>query len=207
MIGRLTNTCRRFVASTRGVAAVEFAMILPVLVVIFLGTFDGGRAIAIYMKVRSSTYALASITNQYGDGSNNTSVIQSADMTTIMYAANKVLAPYPSAPATTTISEIKINSASSATIRWSCTGTTPTCPAPSRALNSAITLPANMATTACGGTYPCYLVFAEVTYAFTPMFGFFTAAGINFSDNLYTTPRSTSCILYVPTTGGTVGTC
>ncbi len=56
---------RRFIASTRGVAAIEFAMILPVLLILFLGSFDAGRAIAIYMKVRSASYALAAITNQY----------------------------------------------------------------------------------------------------------------------------------------------
>ena len=33
---------RRFLASTRGVAAIEFAMILPVLATLLLATFDGG---------------------------------------------------------------------------------------------------------------------------------------------------------------------
>jgi len=46
------NLCRRFVASTRAVAAIEFSIVLPVLMLIFLGTFDAGRAIAIYMKIR-----------------------------------------------------------------------------------------------------------------------------------------------------------
>jgi Flp pilus assembly protein TadG len=40
--------CRRFVASTRGVAAIEFAIILPVLLLMLLATFDAGRAVAIY---------------------------------------------------------------------------------------------------------------------------------------------------------------
>src|SRR5580704_13747593 len=62
---RMASTGARFVASTRGVAATEFAMVVPVLLIIFLATFDAGRAIAIYMKVRGATYALAAITNQY----------------------------------------------------------------------------------------------------------------------------------------------
>ncbi len=63
-------------------------MIVPVLMVIFLGTFDAGRAIGTYLKVRAATFALLSITNQY-------STIQSADMTTITGASSAVLAPYP----------------------------------------------------------------------------------------------------------------
>ncbi len=201
------SAIRRFIASSRGVAAVEFAAIMPILVFMFLGTFDGGRAIAIYMKVRSATYALAAITNTYGNGKSNTTPIQSSDMTTIIGAASKVLAPYDSGPATITISEVAVNSATSATIRWSCTGTTPTCPAPTRALNSAVTLPSNIGTTTCGGNYPCYLILAEVSYTFTPMFGYFTSGTIPFSDYIYVTPRSSSCVQYVPITGNTVGSC
>ena len=67
---------RRFVASTRGVAAIEFAIIMPVLLIMLLATFDAGRAIAIYMKVRAATYTLAAITNQYS----MSAPIQSTDM-------------------------------------------------------------------------------------------------------------------------------
>ena len=72
---RLQRLYRRFAASTRGVAAIEFAMILPVLATLFLASFDGGRALAVYMKVRAATYSLDAITNQY-------QTIASADMTT-----------------------------------------------------------------------------------------------------------------------------
>ena len=62
---RLIRLYRRFIASTRGVVAIEFAAILPVLLLMLLATFDGGNAIAVYMKVRAATYVLASVTNQY----------------------------------------------------------------------------------------------------------------------------------------------
>ena len=106
---------RRFVASTRGVAAIEFAIIMPVLLIMLLATFDAGRAIAIYMKVRAATYTLAAITNQYS----MSAPIQSTDMTAITGATAAVLAPYPSAPAAVTITQIKQTTSTQATVNWS----------------------------------------------------------------------------------------
>ena len=179
---RLQRLYRRFAASTRGVAAIEFAMVLPVLAGLFLTTFDGGRALAVYMKVRAATYALDAIANQY----TVTDPIQATDMTNIVGATSAVLAPYSGSPLVVTLSQIAVNSSSNATVAWSYslngTALTPGNAPPTP-------LPTNLTT--CG-TYPCYLIYAQVSYTFTPMFGFFTSGSINLSDALYTTPRSSS---------------
>ena len=70
MMTALPGNIRRFIGSNRAVAALEFAMIMPVLLLLFLGSFDAGNAIVVYAKVRAATYSLAAITNQYGDGTN-----------------------------------------------------------------------------------------------------------------------------------------
>jgi Flp pilus assembly protein TadG len=174
--------CRNFLASTRGVAAIEFAMILPVLAMIFLATFDGGRAIACYMKMRSATYTLAAVANQY-------STIQSSDMTSIMGATAAVMAPYSTSstnPAVT-ITQIAISSKGQATVSWSYSqgGTAP-------AQGSSVTLPTNLVVDST------YLIFAQVSYTYTPLFGYFGSGGITFSDNIYVTPRVSNCINYPP---------
>jgi Flp pilus assembly protein TadG len=171
---------RRFITSTRGVAAIEFAMILPVLLILFLASFDGGRAIAVDMKVRSATYALAAITNQY-------TTIQSTDMTSIVGATSVVLAPYSSAPVVVKISQLTISASGKATVSWSYSlnGT-------ARALGSTVTIPSALATP------NSYLIFGEVSYTYTPLFGYFGSGGIALSDNLYVTPRSSNCINYPP---------
>jgi Flp pilus assembly protein TadG len=184
------NVFRRFMASTRAVAAIEFAMIAPVLSVMFLGTFDGARAIATYMKMRSATFTLAAITNQY-------STIQSSDMTSIVGATSAVMAPYSSSPITLTISQITISNKGVATISWSyAQGST------AYAQGSPVTLPATAL-----DVNSSYLILAEVTYTFTPMFGYFSAGNITFHDNLFVTPRVSNCINYPPqnVSGCTVG--
>jgi len=183
---RLRRLYLRFAASTRGVAAIEFAMVVPVLATLFLASFDGGRALAVYMKVRAATYALDAIANQY-------QTIASSDMTNIVGATSAVLAPYSATPITVTLSQIAIKSSSSATVAWSYTqnGTALTA-------GSSVTLPTKLST--CG-TYPCYLIYGQVGYAYAPVFGYFTSGKINLADALYTTPRSSACVVYTPLTG------
>jgi Flp pilus assembly protein TadG len=172
------NLWRRFAGSTRGVAAVEFAMIMPVLAVMFLASFDGGRAIAIYMKVRAATYTVDAITNQY-------QTIHDSDIQTILGATTAVLAPYSSSPAGVTVSQIKIDpNNGNATVDWSDTqgGT-------AHAIGSPITVPTTLAVKGS------YLIFGEVSYKYTPMFGYFGSnTAINLSDNLYVIPRSIASI-------------
>jgi Flp pilus assembly protein TadG len=192
----LVSVYRRFIASTRGVAAIEFAMILPVMLIMLLATFDAGNAIAVYMKVRSATYILAAITNQYS----TTTPIQSTDMTAITGATSAVLAPYSNTPVVVVISEASISAAKQTTamVVWSATlnGT-------ALAVGSSLPLPASLNTTnnnTCNA-YPCYVIYGKVTYTYTPVFGYFAKGGITLSDSVFVTPRSSPCIPYVPTTG------
>lgn len=157
----------------------------------FLASFDAGNAIAIYMKVRAATYALGAITNQY-------STIQSTDMTSITGATSTVLAPYSGTPTVVIITQIKATSATAATVSWSYSATA------GQALpqgSSVSTLPANLAKNSCNNTYPCYLILAQVSYTFTPTFGYFITGTLNLADSLYVTPRSSECIIYVPENG------
>ncbi|MGC1358226.1 MAG: TadE/TadG family type IV pilus assembly protein [Xanthobacteraceae bacterium] len=187
--------CRRFLASQRGVAAIEFAMIMPVLLILFLSSFDVGNAIIVYLKVRTATYELAAITNQYGTGS--TAQISTSTMSAITSATSQVMAPYSSSSTAVTISQIKATSANAATVSWSYTvnGT---------ALSGTYTgLPANMAKNSCNKTYPCYFILSSVAYTYTPLFGHYMTGPLTLSDTLLVTPRVSTCVQY----NGTPATC
>ena len=120
MMTTLRGNVWRFIDSNRAVAALEFAMIMPVLLLMFLGSFDAGNAIAVYAKVRAATYSLAAITNQYGDGTNpNYPPISTTIMTAITGATGAILAPYASTGTTVVISQIKATSATAAVVSWS----------------------------------------------------------------------------------------
>jgi len=173
---RRENTCRRFARSTRGVAAIEFAMIMPVFLLLFLASIDAGRAIAIYMKVRSATFSLDAMANQY-------TTIHDTDMQQILGATSVVMAPYSISPVAVVISEIAVSAAGKATVTWSDTlkGT-------ARAVGSPVNIPATLATP------NTTLILGEVSYKYTPLFGYFSVGAITFADNLYVAPRSVASI-------------
>jgi Flp pilus assembly protein TadG len=196
---RPSHICRRFLRSTRGVAAVEFAIVFPMLCVLLLASIDAGRAIAIYMKVRAATYSLDAMTNQYP-------TVQDSDLQLISGAAAAILAPYPSTPSSLRISQVEVTTGGPL-VAWSyAVNMTP------YTYNSSngLTLPGTLASTsapnnACPtSSYTsgnvtgrgCYLLLAEVKYTYTPMFGAFITGPITLSDRLYVAPRNSLCVQY-----------
>ncbi|MEW6640922.1 MAG: TadE/TadG family type IV pilus assembly protein [Pseudomonadota bacterium] len=162
---------RRFMASTRGVAGVEFAMIVPLLLLALLGFYDAGTAMAIYTKTRYATATLAQITNQY-------TTIHDTDMQQIMGATTAVMSPYASTPATVSVSQIAIDGNGKATVSWSTTLT----PGASFALPTALAVPNS------------WLIYSQVSYTFTPVTGFFIRTPLTLSDSLYVAPRKSASI-------------
>jgi Flp pilus assembly protein TadG len=192
----MVKLVRRFIASTRAVAAIEFAIIAPMLLVMLIETYDIGNAVAVYMKVRSATFALASITNTYATG---TYGMQTTDMSDTMTKVSQVLAPYSSSPGTFTVSQIKATSASRATVSWSYSlnGTAHTAGTTWTQLPSQLKGASN---NSCN-SYPCYLIYAEVSYSYTPFLFSTFMSTFTLGDNIYVTPRSSSCVQYLSVPG------
>jgi Flp pilus assembly protein TadG len=195
-MSRRESILRHFIASTRGLAAIEFAIIMPVLLILFLSSIDAGRVVAIYMKVRSATYTLDTITNICGDVQNGgqcQTPITTTGMQQIVAAAATVLSPYSSAPAIITVSQLSINASGQAAVSWSYSlnGT-------ALAPGTSVTLPATLATAIeTSSTFPQYLIFGQVSYQYTPIFTYFVSSSITLSDSLYAAPRNATCIVYL----------
>ncbi|MDA5193917.1 TadE/TadG family type IV pilus assembly protein [Govanella unica] len=79
---------RQLLQDQRGIAAVEFALILPFLILLFLGGFELSRFLLINQKVDKSVYAVADIVSQ------QTSVTN-AQLGQIILAASEIMRPQP----------------------------------------------------------------------------------------------------------------
>jgi Flp pilus assembly protein TadG len=172
--------CRHFLGATAGVAAIEFAILLPLLLLVLFGTIEFGSAIVIKSKVRAAASTVAEIANQY-------TTIQNSDMTAILDAAAAIITPYAPANASVVISEITIDSKGNATVAWSDTlnGT-------ARAAGSSITVPSSAAVA------NTVLLLSEVSYLYKPSLGYAMTGSMTLQDSLYATPRSGTTITRSP---------
>jgi Flp pilus assembly protein TadG len=198
MIGfRLPQLVRDWGADCRGIAATEFAFIVPLMLVMFFGTVEFCSGIAVDRKVTLMARTLSDLTSQ------STSVAD-ADIQNFSAAASSIMYPYTTgtpnpymtSPMSGTISELYVDpNTHQARVQWS-RGTSP------RTQGATVTtVPSALLV---GNTY---LIFSEVSYVYKPTVGYVMApAGITLSDYAYTRPRQSTCV-YETSVAATASAC
>lgn len=106
----------RIVRDERGIAAVEFALMLPFLILLMLGGFELSRYLLINQKVEKSVYAVADIVSQ------QTSVTN-AQLNQIILAASEIMRPHDIGPnGRIILSSVYKNGTNAPTVQWQFTG-------------------------------------------------------------------------------------
>ena len=176
---RPPHVLARFAQDRRGVSAVEFAMLLPLMVTLYLGTVEISQGVGIDRKVTLTTRTVADLASQV-------SSINNSDMTNLLNAASSVVAPYDVSKLKVTVSAVTIDANNVAKVTWSDTlnGT-------KRAVGSTVTLPAalNVASTT--------LIWSEVSYSYKPTIGYVVTGTLNLSDQIYMRPRLSDTVTRV----------
>jgi Flp pilus assembly protein TadG len=162
---------RRLAGDERGVSAVEFAMLLPLMLTLYLGTVEVSQGIAADRKVTLTARTVADLVAQV-------SSINNADMTNSLNAASAVIAPFSSANLTVTVTSVTIDAASKATVAWSDTlhGT-------ARAVGSTVTPPSALVVA------NTTLIWAEVQYTYKPTIGYVVSGTLTLKEQIYMRPR------------------
>lgn len=90
MLRHITSECRRWRDETRAVAAIESAILFPVMITLLMGVFDIGNGIAVNQKAITSSQVMGDLLARY----------QVVDMNTIddiIIAGRMAIEPYPTA--------------------------------------------------------------------------------------------------------------
>lgn len=187
----LRRSVARLRRDTRGVAAVEFAVIVPLMLVMFFGTIEFSSAVAVDRKLSLVAQGLADLVSR-------SKTVTDVDFTNFNLIANAMLTPYSATPLHATITEIYIDTATgNGHAQWS-KGYAP------RTAGSTVPVPADLIArdSVTNAVLPNqYLIFTEAKYLYTPTVGYVMGtAGVPLSDQTYMRPRMFDCVLYGTTT-------
>lgn len=109
---------RRLSHATDGMALVEFALCLPVLVILYIGGYASLDMISCMRKVTTSTRSVADLVGRTMSPAIIYNAPQGASATTYLSASAVVLAPYNLSNATEQISLLRICDATHAYVVW-----------------------------------------------------------------------------------------
>jgi Flp pilus assembly protein TadG len=180
----LSFRARELWIDAKAVAAVEFAMVVPFMLLLFVGGVELSSGMAINVKVTEATHSVADMVSQ------NTQ-ISVAQMQNILGASAAIMAPYPvtngtNSLITVTVSGISTDSSGNATVQWSQSynGTTF---GTGRPVSQAISLPSSL--TQNNQANNVSFILGEASYAYTPNLGYTITGTVTPQDSYYLFPR------------------
>lgn len=155
----------------RALAAVEFAMAAPVMILLYIGGTQLMDAISAYRKVVLADHTLADVTTQYV-------TITPAQVQTIITGARQVMTPYSSDGTTMTVTQIAFNDKGEPKVDWY-QSNDPTVKVETDDLDvpTAIAVPNT------------YVILSQITFRYQPQIAAKLIGPITFSDHMYMNPR------------------
>jgi Flp pilus assembly protein TadG len=158
------------------IAMFAFALLLPVMLTLYLGSIEVTTGTAIERKVSLTARALADLASQYTS-------ISSSDMSNILNASTDIIAPYAAANLQVVVSEVYVNAQGQASVVWSDTlnGTALT-------VGQSVTVPTSLAVP------NTYLILGQASYSYNPTYGYVVTGTMTLSDQIYMAPRQSNSI-------------
>ena len=169
----------RFSGAEAGVAAVEFAMILPIMLLLYVGMVEGSTLISIDRKVQTVSGAVGDLVAR-ADGK-----IPASTLNDYVKVAGGIMTPYDASTLVQVISEVYVDSSGKATVQWSRRYVGAALTTGAHSAGSTITLPAEMLAIAKGQ----YVIVSETRLAYTPLYGIVFDQAVNLSRENFYMPR------------------
>ena len=174
---RLPGRFSAFRKDARGAAIVEFALVMPMLIILYLGGFAVSQAVGTWRKVSDATAQLANVAAQY-------TTMQSSDAQGIMAAASQIMSPYATSSLSEVLTLVSVSAGGTATVTWSQAyngGTALT-------KGASVTLPPNMLLPGMS------VLWVQTKYAYSPVVGASIVPAMTMNDQIYSAPRSSASI-------------
>ncbi|MBZ8133771.1 TadE/TadG family type IV pilus assembly protein [Afifella sp. IM 167] len=173
-LSSLRALLHRYRAQETGVAAIEFALIAPILIALWLGTVELSQGLSVDRR-------LDQITASVGDLVARTAKLTEADMSDIFEIVRSAMTPYPEEEVGVVVSAVDIDEEGNASVAWSRARG----PLAAHASGSDVTgeIPASLRRP------NSQVIVSEGSYAFRPALGYTITGTINLSDQHFFVPR------------------
>lgn len=175
-----SRSIHHFLRGERAASAIEFALVFPVMLVLFFGAVELGSALIADRKAASVAASVADLVAQGR-------TINDGQIDDIFDAANALMAPFDPSEITIVVSSIYYDTNSNTTkVRWSealnASALTP---------NTTVTLPTGILTSAANS-----IIMSTITYFYKTSYGQFLTQGVTMSDTFYARPRLATEVVY-----------
>jgi Flp pilus assembly protein TadG len=175
-----------------GIAIVEFALLVPVLLTLFIGSFETANLLLAYLKLEDAAETASDLVAQ----TNPTYVLQSTDITNITSAVKQVMNPLPTTGLTVAYASITYSGCSTtctAKVDW--TVSVPAGSAPFGAAGATATnLPNGAATSTLGASNTDSVIVVQLTYAYKSPVSYVLATNWTLTESAFNRPRYQPCI-------------
>ena len=171
---------RRFLKSSDGMAAVEFAFVAPLMLVTFFGTIELSQAVDCRARVADAAATASDLVAQE-------KTMSASDMQNVFSALNSIMYPFASSKTQIVISSLVDDGNGNGKVQWSVAQNTSPL-----TTNSVITLPTGLITAGSGSS----VILAQVTYSYLSSTTVVIGSPVVMSSSFYTKPRRVTSVSY-----------
>jgi Flp pilus assembly protein TadG len=175
---RLHSLDRRLRSESRGSVTVEFAMILPAMLMLLSIVVFAGEGFEIQRKV---TLTMRTLTDLAAQQTNIGTSSTTYTYTQILNAASLVMAPYSSTGLSMVLSEVSTSGNGTGTVVWSQATSNTT----ALTTGASVSIPSNL-------TASSHMIIGTVSYTYDPLNIFFSVGGIPLSNTIAMAPRAST---------------
>lgn len=172
---KLVRFLRRAGMNEAGVAAVEFALILPIMLTLYLGSIEVSSAIIADQRVTSVAGALGDLVAR-ADGD-----ITLGQLSDYFDAAKSTMTPYSSDGVSQVVTSVYVNADGDASVRWSRRDNNTA----GYAAGSEYELPEELTDIARGK----YVIVSEASLTYEPVFSYVLRTNLNLYHEFFYMPR------------------
>lgn len=172
---QLAGFLARFLRAREGVAAVEFALILPVMLLVYVGTMEASALISMDRRVQIVSGTVGDLVAR-SDGK-----VTTAELNNYFNAATGIMQPFSSARLAQVVTSVFVKADGTTQVKWS----QPYHGGVAKAVGASYPLPAEITGISRGK----FVIVSEATYAYVPLMGIVIDQPINLYRQNFYLPR------------------